>query len=155
MTKDILASHKNPRIRHHSEFRTLFWKWKIPASLKEGIFIDFDVKLQGSDVLSPLSGNYQVGVFRPFLQRSLVQFRKQLVFLSVIHVWTSNLFTFSLCPCDSKMIEYELLNLISSRISIQLNFTKIVKLWFLNKNVLLVSSFEQKYYQRKFFKYFF
>ena len=81
----------------------------------------------------PLSGNCQVGVFRPFLQRSLVQFRKQLVFLSVIHVWTSNLFTFSLCPCDSKMIEYELLNLISSRKSIQLNFTKIVNLWFWNR----------------------
>ena len=85
--KRILASHNNLRIRHHSEFRTLFWRWRCKISAP----------------LIGLSGNCQVGVFRPFLQRSLVQFRKQLVFLSVIHVWTSNLFTFSLCPCDSKM----------------------------------------------------
>ena len=109
----ILASHNN----HHSEFsqiqnRILFCKWKctIPAPLigLGRYFHKIWCKITGFWCTKPLSGNCQVGVFRPFLQRSLVQFRKQLVFLSVIHVWTTNLFTFSLCPCDSKMIEYEI-----------------------------------------------
>ena len=62
-------------IRHNSEFHTLFWKLKctIPAPLigLGRYFHKIWCKITGFWCTKPLSRNCQVGVFRPFLQRSL------------------------------------------------------------------------------------